>query len=872
MATINDLYELTSKADVSGINAGIDAVQRSDRAVSDLGNTSDKTSGKLSRIGDTLGGLGQKATVGVTLPLVALAGVAVKTASDLGETTSKIDVIFGDASTSIKDFANSAATSLGQSKQQALDAAATFATFGKAAGLAGDDLVEFSKQNVQLATDLASFNNTSPEEALQAISGAMRGEAEAIRRYGVMIDDASLKNAALRLGLIKTTNEALLPQQRVLAVQAVILQQTSAAQGDFARTSGALAGQTKIAKAEMEDALAMLGQNLIPLVTEGAHVVNSLITAFNGLTKEQQNLIIALGALAAAAGPVLSIAGKAFTVIDALRPALSGVAGGLGGLIGSLKDSVEYLHGAGVSAGTLKDVFVELKGSGAILTGELALLAAGLLVIVTYLGRVGEAAQASSDKLIEMSRSGDLFDQAAASTEILVHGQERIREALDAVNEKLKQSADGYADYRSSIEATARAAGYALDEHGNLIDVYNTLEGQRTRIIQANYALTASDYAANKALHEKGGLLDQTVKGLITLGAKSNEYKATQDRLTAATATSAGGLKEYYEATRNAAIEGVARGNDLALQSIEVLKTAMGGAVTKEMDDFAAKQDALRGKADELQKTISTSYGKARTDAIASLGDINKELDANATAHEQATARILFDIAAQQLATVQDPQIRAAAMNQLALQWGLVDQATYDATTKIIGYTADLAKDSNLDQFTGRLNGLYTSLLNPPPTPVVIPVKVDFAPTSLQGVAGDSMKERLAQFKGYQVDLKAKLDTTEAAAHFDDLSRRRTDLQKPIQTTVTASTTAAVTDLTRVADQQKLIAPVVSSTVTIDNSQALNAIQQVMNRWQTFVQALHDTPAPRAPEGSPAAPGALPASATRQMRARGLAV
>jgi hypothetical protein len=67
--------------------------------------------------------------------LAAAAGPAVSAASDLNETMSKTSVIFGDADEALFSFAETAATSLGQTKQQALDAAATFGTFGKAAGL-----------------------------------------------------------------------------------------------------------------------------------------------------------------------------------------------------------------------------------------------------------------------------------------------------------------------------------------------------------------------------------------------------------------------------------------------------------------------------------------------------------------------------------------------------------------------------------------------------------------------------------------------------------------------------------------------------------------------------------------------------------------
>ena len=191
---------------------------------------------------------------------------AVKAASDLGETISKVNVLFGETAKDIEKFADGAAASLGQTKQQALDAAATFATFGKSAGLSGKDLGKFSTDFVKLASDLASFNNTSPEQAINAIGSALRGEAEPLRAYGVLLDDASLKQSALSLGIINTTKEALTPQQKVLAAQALIYQQTGAAQGDFARTSNGLANQTRILTAQLENAKVTIGEALLPIV------------------------------------------------------------------------------------------------------------------------------------------------------------------------------------------------------------------------------------------------------------------------------------------------------------------------------------------------------------------------------------------------------------------------------------------------------------------------------------------------------------------------------------------------------------------------------------------------------------------------------
>lgn len=200
------------------------------------------------------------------LALIGFFKDAVKGAADMAETQSKVNFIFGQSAGQIQAFAANAGRSLGQTRQQAFDAASTFAIFGKSAGLTGDQLVGFSTRMVTLATDLASFNNTSPEQAIDAIGAALRGETEPIRAYGVLLDDATLRQRALALGLINTTKNALTPQQRVLAAQAEILAQTSTQQGDFARTSGSAANQVRIASAEFANFKTVIGDLLLPIL------------------------------------------------------------------------------------------------------------------------------------------------------------------------------------------------------------------------------------------------------------------------------------------------------------------------------------------------------------------------------------------------------------------------------------------------------------------------------------------------------------------------------------------------------------------------------------------------------------------------------
>jgi hypothetical protein len=254
-----------------------------------------------------------KAALPATAAITALGTATFKAANlaaDLREEQSKVGVVFGNSSKQILAFSKTTAKALGQSQTQALQAAGTFGVLGKAAGLSGDDLAAFATEFTVLASDLASFNNTTPEEAVQAIGAALRGEAEPIRRFGVLLDDATLRAKALELGLISNIKNALTPQQKSLAAQAAILEQTTDAQGDFARTSEGAANQQRILAAQVKDAATNFGnaflpalEKILPILTSVAEWVGKNSTAVAALTITfggiATALVIAKGAMIA---------------------------------------------------------------------------------------------------------------------------------------------------------------------------------------------------------------------------------------------------------------------------------------------------------------------------------------------------------------------------------------------------------------------------------------------------------------------------------------------------------------------------------------------------------------------------------------------
>ena len=296
---------------------------------SGLGKNLQKAQSSLDKFGNKVEAVNRRAVL--AFGAIALGAKSViDSASDLNETIAKTGEIFGDGAKDIEAFAEAASGDLGLSKRQALDAASTFAILGRLGDLTGKDLNNFAKDLTSLSTDLASFNNTSTDEAIIALGAGLRGESEPLRRFGILLNAADVEAKALELGLGKTVTvngklkTVVDESSKVIARQALIMEQTSIQQGDFARTSDGAANQQRILAAEIENSKAAIGVGLLP-------AYQGLLAALIPLadfTSQNATLVTNLGiAVAVTAGSiiVLNYAIKAvqitMTVFNALAAA-----------------------------------------------------------------------------------------------------------------------------------------------------------------------------------------------------------------------------------------------------------------------------------------------------------------------------------------------------------------------------------------------------------------------------------------------------------------------------------------------------------------------------------------------------------------------
>ena len=278
---------------------------KSDKLVKAL----DKSSAKLKQFGADASRIGKNLSVGLTLPIAAAGGAAIKLASDFKESLNKVDVSFKKSSASVKEFSKTTLTQFGIAQGTALDMAAMFGDMGTSMGLTTQQAAAMSTSMVGLAGDLASFKNIKIEEATTALAAVFTGETESLKRLGIVMTEANLKQFALTQGIKKNIKEMTQAEKTTLRYQYVI-NSTGNAQGDFARTQGGAANQMRIFTESLKEIGANLGQILLPAFTKMVTKVNGLLKAFMGLDEGTKKTILIITGIVAAVGPFLMALGK----------------------------------------------------------------------------------------------------------------------------------------------------------------------------------------------------------------------------------------------------------------------------------------------------------------------------------------------------------------------------------------------------------------------------------------------------------------------------------------------------------------------------------------------------------------------------------
>ncbi|AZF93206.1 tape measure protein [Gordonia phage Adora] len=660
-------------------------VERSNRAVERSSNS------VVAAAGRARGAL-EMAGVGVGLAAV-VEGMkrAVFAASDLAESTNAVDVSFGSSAQKVKDWAATAAQAIGQSNVEAREGASTMALYGKQANLSGDSLANFSIKMTTLASDMASFRNTSPEQAVEALGAAFRGESDPIEAYGVLLNEATIKNQAMKDGLVASTSDALTPAIRVQAVYNAILEQTSIMQGDFGNTSDSMANRLRILRASATNAAAGIGDKLMP-------IANGFITLLEGPGMAAfQGAGSALGAI----GSVASMVGAAFGDLPGpIQSAIMAVVAMriaqrlLGGQMQSLQQRVAGVGGVwqGYSqrvANVQRAAAITGQSMGRLQASTIAMSQTVRNTSPTLMSMQAAFLRASSGAST-MPRTAGAFSAATAGMAAGARGLIgalggpwglAIMGATIALGAFIKKKQE---DKQKSQEAAAQTESWA--------DQIGRAGGKITSALRTDVLKQADDDTKKLAVSNK--TLAQTMTDLgfsnkdtvDTILKQGDAYERVRNRLIAMQNDRENSDQDTRASAYDARLEleRLAKQADDAKTKAQRLAQANGdmrvsfdknntavGAMTEAMTEFEESTDGAASKVDKLAKALSQLNSDGQTEEEAqqswsdSIRDLAKALGEAGTAAVLANGKI--DFTTEKGSALQDAvQKQAEAFNQVA--------------------------------------------------------------------------------------------------------------------------------------------------------------------------------------------------------------
>lgn len=555
----------------------------------------DEAARRLSTAGNAL-------TAGLTVPLAAAGVASVNFSSDMQEAINKVEVAFGGAADSVKEWSSTTLNSIGLAQGTALDMAALFGDMATSMGYSQDAAAQMSMALVNLAADLASFKNIGIDQASTALKSIFTGETESLKELGVVMTQANLEAYALAEGY--TTAYTAMDQAQQVAVRyQYVLANTQNAQGDFARTSDSTANQLRIFRESLKEAAATAGDELLPVITPIIGKLNELIQTFGDLDEGTQKAVVQTGLFLAALGPMLKVTGgittavkAGITVYQTLRTVMAAntaattaataaqtglnaamAANPVGLLVTAIGTLLAVLGSFAVSAAltaestdTLASSINEARQAYEDTRAELQESQASTLSMVDALARLAEEEHKTSAEKAAMLELVEQLNEAVPSLSLAYDAQ---TDSLNLTAEAIRSLAE--AEYaRQEQEA---AVGRLSEAYQEQISIANELEAAEEALQEARERYAEFDGVETRNLREETSFT--AAQGALI--AAQGQY----DRLTAAQEQNAAEIarleQEYgkYNATAaqtTQALENTGTAADTAADRLAALTGVLG--------------------------------------------------------------------------------------------------------------------------------------------------------------------------------------------------------------------------------------------------------------------------------------------------------
>lgn len=429
-----------------------DLEEQSRRSTDDIGNF-------FTNLGHKLAALG----------IGKIIGDSIMSGGELEQQLGGVEVVFSEHAESMRKAAATAYKDMGLSESDYLAKANKMGALLKGSGFDTGYASAMSQQVMQRASDVASIMGVDVKDAMEAVTGAAKGNFTMMDNLGVAMNDTTLQAYAQEKGLGKLETT----QQKVSAAMQMFLDKTKYAAGNYARENDTFSGSLTTAKAQLENMTADLGTQLLPTAT-------SLLTMARGGLELITPLVVSLGeGLNSAAQYLIGLSPSAKTLL--------GIAVGAAVAIPAATKAHALWTAANEKWNSLLNILIPKEAKRANImkaTAGWLVILAGLLSIVASVGATAREMNESEGAAMEDTAAG--ADKAAESTDSLSDSMAGLGKSADTAKKKLADidtlnifdsgSSTGGVDFSAIVDGAESAQDSVAGLTDDLAGVNNSMD------------------------------------------------------------------------------------------------------------------------------------------------------------------------------------------------------------------------------------------------------------------------------------------------------------------------------------------------------------------------------------------------------------
>ena len=292
---IESLEKLTGTLDrlTKSTGTSITALQQTNKRIQSIANSANKTGKTTNKSFNNMG----KSVLGFLGKLTAVKTIFVDTtnyASEFIATYAGFNKVLGTSKKNLddaKEFVNNLTNAWYLDEQQVMQSMSRYYNVTSTMGFTENAALRMSKNLTALSYDLQLLGTTGATvtEVQNQLASALRGEAEGLSKFGIMLNQATLQSVLYEKGINRTVS-SLTAAQKAEVIYYQIMRQTYSKHGYYADQLGQRIIQPAMAaqmfQNQIKNLARAMGSILIPVITKIMPYLISLTNLLTSLAKK----------------------------------------------------------------------------------------------------------------------------------------------------------------------------------------------------------------------------------------------------------------------------------------------------------------------------------------------------------------------------------------------------------------------------------------------------------------------------------------------------------------------------------------------------------------------------------------------------------